>query len=210
MAFKHLGLEGYRRSIDRDIALAEYFTDLVHGSAELEGWEPQRRPVLAARMRRESAGWAGGPGSARRSSDAGRQGTRSQGGDQLTRKEAVSTQRGAQPIGPYSPAIKAGNLVFVSGQIPINPETGELVSGGIAQQTERTLTNVASLLGAAGSGMDRVVKVGVFLRHMSDFGVMNEVYHRFLPSPHPARTTIQAARLPKDALIEVAVIALCE
>jgi 2-iminobutanoate/2-iminopropanoate deaminase len=123
-------------------------------------------------------------------------------------REPVSTPNAPKAIGPYSQAIKANGLVFVSGQTPFVPETGEVIAGGIQEQTERALKNISAILEAAGSSMQKVVRAGVFLKNMGDFAQMNEVYGRFMPTPAPARTTIEAARLPKDVLVEIDVIAL--
>ena len=123
-------------------------------------------------------------------------------------REPVSTPNAPKAIGPYSQAIKANGLVFVSGQTPFVPATGEVIAGGIQEQTERALKNISAILEAAGSSMQKVVRAGVFLKNMSDFAQMNEVYGRFMPTPAPARTTIEAARLPKDVLVEIDVIAL--
>ncbi len=123
-------------------------------------------------------------------------------------REAVATRNAPQAIGPYSQAIKAGGMVFVSGQIPIDPENGSLVGSGIAEQTERVLRNLAAILAAAGSGMGKVVKTTVFLKNMADFASMNEVYAKAFPAPPPARATVEVARLPKDVLVEIDVIAL--
>jgi 2-iminobutanoate/2-iminopropanoate deaminase len=123
-------------------------------------------------------------------------------------REPVSTPNAPKAIGPYSQAIKANGLVFVSGQTPFVPETGEVIAGGIQEQTERALKNISAILEAAGSSMQKVVRAGVFLKNMTDFAQMNEVYGRFMPTPAPARTTIEAARLPKDVLVEIDVIAL--
>jgi 2-iminobutanoate/2-iminopropanoate deaminase len=123
-------------------------------------------------------------------------------------REPVSTPNAPKAIGPYSQAIKANGLVFVSGQTPFVPETGDVIAGGIQEQTERALKNISAILEAAGSSMQKVVRAGVFLKNMSDFAQMNEVYGRFMPTPAPARTTIEAARLPKDVLVEIDVIAL--
>ena len=123
-------------------------------------------------------------------------------------RQQVQTNHAPAAIGPYSQAIKAGGLVFVSGQIPIDPETGEFVAGGIAEQTERVLKNLAAVLEAAGSGLDRVVKTTVFLADMKEFSGMNEVYATFFPSPPPARATVAAAGLPRDARVEIEAIAL--
>ncbi len=123
-------------------------------------------------------------------------------------REVVATKDGPQAIGPYSQAIKAGGFVFVSGQVAINPPTGEIVPGGVAEQTERVMQNLAAILKAAGSGMEKVVKSGVFLKNMSDFAAMNAVYGKFFTSAPPARATVEVARLPKDVLVEIDVIAL--
>jgi 2-iminobutanoate/2-iminopropanoate deaminase len=123
-------------------------------------------------------------------------------------KEAVATQKAPQAIGPYSQAIKANGLVFASGQIPIDPATGQLIQGDIAAQTERVLKNITEILGAAGSSLQRVVKTTVFLKNMSEFAQMNEVYGRFFSKEPPARSTVEVARLPKDVLVEIDVIAL--
>jgi 2-iminobutanoate/2-iminopropanoate deaminase len=123
-------------------------------------------------------------------------------------KEIVHTDGAPQAIGPYSQAIKAGDLVYASGQIPTNPVTGEFVPGGIAEQTEQVLRNLAAVLEAAGTSLDRVVKTTVFLVDMNDFSAMNEVYARFFVVQPPARATVQAARLPRDARVEIEAIAL--
>lgn len=123
-------------------------------------------------------------------------------------REAVSTPSAPKAIGPYSQAIKANGFVFVSGQTPFDPATGEVISGGVAEQTERALKNIVAILESAGTSMQKVVRAGVFLKNMGDFAAMNEVYGRFMPTPPPARTTIEAARLPKDVLVEIDVIAL--
>ncbi len=123
-------------------------------------------------------------------------------------REAVATRNAPQAIGPYSQAIKAGGMVFVSGQIPIDPADGNLAGAGIGEQTERVLRNLAAILAAAGSGMDKVVKTTVFLKSMGDFAAMNEVYAKAFPAPPPARATVEVARLPKDVLVEIDVIAL--
>jgi 2-iminobutanoate/2-iminopropanoate deaminase len=122
-------------------------------------------------------------------------------------REAVSTTHAPAAIGPYSQAIRSGNLLFVSGQIPLDPATGSLVSGGIADQTERVLKNLGAILEAAGVSFDRVVKTTVYLADMSEFGAMNEIYGKYFPAPAPARATIQAARLPRDVRVEIDLIA---
>ena len=123
-------------------------------------------------------------------------------------RQRIQTQNAPAAIGPYSQAIKAGGFVFVSGQIPIDPATGAFVAGGIAEQTERVLKNLAAVLEAAGSGLDQVVKTTVFLADMKEFAGMNEVYATFFSGPPPARATVAAAGLPKDALVEIEAVAL--
>ena len=122
-------------------------------------------------------------------------------------REAVSTPAAPAAIGPYSQAIRAGSLLFVSGQIPLDPATGTMVEGDIAAQTHRVFRNLAGILEAAGASLDRVVRATVFLADMNDFAAMNEVYATYFRSPAPARSTIQAARLPKDSRVEIDVIA---
>ncbi|HZN08294.1 MAG TPA: RidA family protein [Pyrinomonadaceae bacterium] len=123
-------------------------------------------------------------------------------------REPVKTTHAPAALGPYSQAIKAGGFVYVSGQVPIDPETGEFVPGGIAEQTDRVLKNVAAVLEAAGSGLDLVVKTTVFLADMNEFAAMNEVYAKFFKEAPPARATVQAARLPRDARVEIEAVAL--
>ncbi len=123
-------------------------------------------------------------------------------------REAVATKDAPQAIGPYSQAIKAGGFVFVSGQVAFDPSTGKLLPGDVMAQTERVLKNVEAILTAAGTRLESVVRCTVFLKNMNDFGAMNEVYGRFWKSTPPSRTTVEVARLPKDALIEIDVIAL--
>ena len=125
-------------------------------------------------------------------------------------KEIVATERAPRAIGPYSQAVRSGNLLFASGQIPIDPATGEFVAGGIAAQTEQVLQNVSAILEAAGAGLDQVVKTTVFLADMDDFTAMNEVYGRFFGENPPARATVQAARLPRDARVEIEAIAVLD
>lgn len=122
-------------------------------------------------------------------------------------REIISTDRAPGAIGPYSQAIKAGGMVYCSGQIPIDPVTGEFVSNDIAEQTEQVLKNLNAVLEAAGTGLGNVVKTTVFLADMSDFAAMNEVYSRFFSDNKPARATVQAARLPRDARVEIECIA---
>ena len=122
-------------------------------------------------------------------------------------RDIVQTDRGPKPIGPYSQAIKANGLLFVSGQVALDPKTGEFQAGDIRQQTERVLENVKGIVEAGGSHLNRVVKTTVFLKNMSDFPAMNEVYGKFFASAPPARSTVEVARLPKEALVEVELIA---
>jgi len=123
-------------------------------------------------------------------------------------REVIATKEAPQAIGPYSQAIKAEGMVFCSGQIALDPASGTIVGNDVAQQTERVLKNLAAVLAAAGSGLDRVIKTTVFLKNMADFPAMNEVYGRHFKTAPPARSTVEAARLPKDVLVEIDVIAL--
>ena len=123
-------------------------------------------------------------------------------------KEIIATDKGPKAIGPYSQAVRANGFVFVSGQIPLDPATGELLVGDIGQQTVRVLENLKAILEAAGSSMDRAVKVSVFLRDMSEFAGMNAIYAKYFPNNPPARATVQVARLPRDVGVEIDVIAL--
>jgi 2-iminobutanoate/2-iminopropanoate deaminase len=123
-------------------------------------------------------------------------------------RDVVAAKDAPQAIGPYSQAIKANGLVFVSGQVAFDPATSQIVEGDVAVQTERVLKNISAILRAAGSGMEKVVRAGVFLKNMNDFGAMNEVYGRFWKQAPPARTTVEVPRLPKDVLVEIDAIAL--
>ena len=123
-------------------------------------------------------------------------------------KRIIKTEDAPKAIGPYSQAVAAGGFVFASGQIPTDPATGQFVEGGITEQTEQVLRNLSKVLEAAGTGLERVVKTTVFLADMNDFAAMNEVYARFFGENPPARSTVQAARLPRDARVEIDVIAL--
>ncbi len=124
-------------------------------------------------------------------------------------RQTVQTDRAPAAIGPYSQAVKAsGSFVFTAGQIPIDPATGELVRGDIREQARRVLLNLAAVLEAAGASMDSVVKTTVFLRDMDDFAAVNEVYAEFFPASPPARSAVQAARLPKDVGVEIEAVAL--
>ena len=121
---------------------------------------------------------------------------------------AISSTDAPQAIGPYSPAIKAGNLLFVSGQIPLDPATGALITGDIAAQTEQVMRNLAALLKAGGAGFEHVVRTTVFLADLNEFAAMNEVYGRYVVEPPPARATVQVARLPRDVRVEIDAIAV--
>ncbi len=125
-------------------------------------------------------------------------------------KEIISTGEAPRAIGPYSQAVRVGNLVFASGQIPIDPATGNFVAGGVAEQTEQVMKNLSAVFDAAGVGLHQIVKTTVFLADMEDFAAMNEVYGRFFSKNPPARATVQAARLPRDARVEIEAIAVSE
>ena len=122
-------------------------------------------------------------------------------------KDVVLTPRGPKPIGPYSQAIKCNGFVFVSGQIALDPQTGEFVGADVRKQTERVMENLKAILEASGSSLKNVVRTTVFLKDMNDFPAMNETYAKYFTASPPARSTVQAARLPKDALVEIDVIA---
>ena len=123
-------------------------------------------------------------------------------------RQAIAAPGAPRAIGPYSPAIRAGNLLFVSGQIPIDPASGALVNGGIAAQTEQVMRNIGALLEAACAGFEHLVRTTVFLLDMNEFAAMNECYARFVVDPPPARSTVQVARLPRDARVEIDAIAV--
>jgi 2-iminobutanoate/2-iminopropanoate deaminase len=123
-------------------------------------------------------------------------------------RDVISTKDGPQAIGPYSQAIRANGFVFVSGQVAIDPATQQVMNGDVAAQTDRALKNLSAILQAAGSGLEKAVRSTVFLKNMSDFAAMNEVYGRYFTSTPPARSTVEVARLPKDVLVEIDVIAL--
>lgn len=122
-------------------------------------------------------------------------------------KEVISTPNAPAAIGPYSQAVRTGSLIFVSGQIPLDAATGQLVRGDIGTQTQQVLENVAAVLEAAGSSLAKVVKTTVYLRDLGEFGRMNKIYGEFFPENPPARATVQVARLPRDAAIEIDVVA---
>jgi len=123
-------------------------------------------------------------------------------------KQAISTSDAPKAIGPYSPAVRAGQMVFISGQVPIDPATGNLIDGDIAAQTRRVFDNLGALLKAAGLSYANVVRTTVFLADMNDFAAMNQTYATFFSEPYPARSTVQVSRLPKDARVEIDVIAI--
>lgn len=123
-------------------------------------------------------------------------------------KEIISTEKGPKAIGPYSQAVRANGFIYISGQGALDPATGALVTGGIAEQTARALDNLKAIVEAAGSSLDHAVKVTVFLKDMNDFAAMNEVYARYFPKNKPARTTVEVARLPLDLRVEIDLIAL--
>ena len=123
-------------------------------------------------------------------------------------RDVISTKDAPQAIGPYSQAIRANGLVFTSGQVAIDPATQQVVSGDIATQTDRVMKNLSAVLKASGTGLEKVVRCTVFLKNMADFAAMNEVYGRYFSSAPPARSTVEVARLPKDVLVEIDVIAL--
>ena len=123
-------------------------------------------------------------------------------------REAITAAGAPAAIAPYSPAIRAGQLLFISGQIPLHPQTGQLVGDDIAAQTEQVMRNIVALLEAAGASFEHVVKTTVYLKDFNDFGAMNEVYGRFLASPPPARATVEVSRLPRDVKVEIDAIAV--
>ena len=122
-------------------------------------------------------------------------------------RHAIASDAAPKAIGPYSQAIKAGSFLFVSGQIPLDPATGAMVEGDIAAQTRRVFANLEAILAAAGATFDHVVRTTVYLADMYDFATVNEIYGTYFSSPAPARATVQAARLPKDARVEIDLIA---
>jgi 2-iminobutanoate/2-iminopropanoate deaminase len=123
-------------------------------------------------------------------------------------RDVIATKDAPQAIGPYSQAIRANGFVFVAGQVAIDPSTQQVITGDVAAQTDRVIKNLSAILKAAGSGLEKVVRCGVFLKNMSDFAAMNEIYGRHFGAAPPARSTVEVARLPRDVLVEIDVIAL--
>ncbi|MBI5280786.1 MAG: RidA family protein [Candidatus Solibacter usitatus] len=125
-------------------------------------------------------------------------------------KEIISTERAPQAIGPYSQAVRSNGLLFCSGQIPLDPATGQLVEGGIEEQTVRVLENLKAVLEAGGASLETVLKTTIFVKDMGDFAKVNEVYGRYFPADPPARATVEAARLPRDVKVEIEALASVE
>jgi len=123
-------------------------------------------------------------------------------------RQLIATDQAPKAVGPYSQAIRAQGLIFTSGQIPIDPATSQIVAGDVSAQTERVLKNLAAILRASGSSLEKVLRCTLFLKNMGDFAAVNEVYGRYFKQEPPARSTVEAARLPKDVLVEIDVIAL--
>jgi 2-iminobutanoate/2-iminopropanoate deaminase len=123
-------------------------------------------------------------------------------------RELVTAAGAAKAIGPYSPALKIGNLLFLSGSIPLDPVSGQLVPGGIVEQTTRVMENIKALLEAAGAGFDHVARTTVFMIDLGEFAQMNEVYSKYFAAPYPARSTVQVVKLPRDVRVEIDVIAV--
>jgi len=122
--------------------------------------------------------------------------------------DSIQTQNAPSPIGPYSQAILANGFIFVSGQIPVDPRSGAVVEGDIVRQTHQVMKNIAAILEAAGSSLDKVVKTSIFLTNLDDFAQLNEVYAQYLGAAKPARATVQVVRLPKSVLVEIEAVAL--
>ena len=122
--------------------------------------------------------------------------------------ERISPPGVAAPRGPYSPAVRAGDFIFISGQVPVDPATQQVIAGDISAQTDRVLRNLSAILQASGSTLEKVLRCTVFLKNMEDFAGMNEVYGRYFNQAPPARSTVEVSRLPKDVLVEIDVIAL--
>jgi len=125
-------------------------------------------------------------------------------------RQVIATDKGPKAIGPYSQGIKANGLIFLSGQIPLDPGSQQIIPGDVTAQTERVLQNILAILEAAGSSLPQVVKTTVFLKNMSEFAAMNDVYGRYFTDQPPARSTVEVARLPKDVLVEIEVVALAQ
>lgn len=125
-------------------------------------------------------------------------------------REFVTAAGAAKPIGPYSPALKIGNLLFLSGSIPLDPVSGQLVEGGIGEQTKRVMENIKALLEAAGASFQNVARTTVFMVDLGEFAIMNEIYASYFTAPYPARSTVQVVKLPKDVRVEIDVIAVLE
>lgn len=123
-------------------------------------------------------------------------------------KQIILTPNAPAPIGPYSQAVKAGNMLFVSGQIPINPATGNIVDSGVKDEAQQVMKNLEAVLAEAGMGFENIVKTTIFLKNMNDFGIVNEIYGQFFSSDFPARETVEVARLPKDVNVEISAIAI--
>lgn len=123
-------------------------------------------------------------------------------------KQLITADGAAKAIGPYSPAVKVGNMLFLSGSIPLDPVSGQLVDGGITEQTTRVLENIKALLEAAGASFENVVRTTVFMVDLAEFAAMNEIYARYFTAPYPARSTVQVAKLPRDVRVEIDVIAV--
>ena len=123
-------------------------------------------------------------------------------------KTEISTKNAPAAIGPYSQAIEANGMVYTSGMIPIDPQTGELVTGGVEQQAEQVFSNLRALIEASGSSMDKLVKTVVFIKNMDDFGKINAIYEKYFTEPYPARSCVEVARLPKDVALEAEAVAL--
>jgi 2-iminobutanoate/2-iminopropanoate deaminase len=123
-------------------------------------------------------------------------------------REVIATEQAYKAIGPYSQAIRAQGLIFTSGQVPIDPTTQQVIAGDVSAQTDRALKNLAAILEASGSSLEKVLRCTVFLKNMGDFAAMNEVYGRYFKQSPPARSTVEVARLPKDVLVEIDAIAL--
>ena len=123
-------------------------------------------------------------------------------------KELITAAGAAKAIGPYSPALKVGNLLFLSGSIPLDPVSGQLVEGGIKEQTTRVMENIKALLAAAGADFSKVARTTVFMVDLAEFGAMNEIYSSYFTAPYPARSTVQVVKLPRDVRVEIDVIAV--